>query len=148
MDLPAALPVLHLPAELRYNLFLALKEALNNVVKHARATEVRLGLRLEDHGFTLVIQDNGQGITPAADNGERLVAGHGLANLEKRLAGIGGRCVMHSVAGQGTRIELVVQVPNPDTVHSPASNGSPSPIVATPHNGTPEAQSHHDAHRP
>jgi signal transduction histidine kinase/ligand-binding sensor domain-containing protein len=148
MDMPAALPALHLPAELRYNLFLALKEALNNVVKHSRATEVRLGLRLENNAFTLVIQDNGQGITPAVDNGERLVGGHGLANLEKRLAAIGGRCVVQSTASQGTRIELAVQVANGDTNHWPGSNGSPSPIVATPHNGSPGAQSHHDAHRP
>jgi len=44
----------------RYNLFLALKEALNNIVKHAHATEVRVGLRLENKAFTLVIQDNGR----------------------------------------------------------------------------------------
>src|SRR5262249_41446043 len=62
MDMPTALPTLHLSAELRYNLFLALKEALNNIVKHARATEVRLGLRLESCGFTLIVEDNGQGI--------------------------------------------------------------------------------------
>src|SRR6185436_9975633 len=116
--------------------------ALNNVVKHARATEVRLGLCLENNGFTLVVQDNGQGMSSAADNGERLVAGHGLPNLEKRLAAIGGRCAVHSVASQGTRIELAVQVPNADTAHLPGSNSSPSPIVATPHNGTPEAESH------
>jgi signal transduction histidine kinase/ligand-binding sensor domain-containing protein len=143
MDMPAALPAIHLPAELRYNLFLALKEVLNNVVKHARANEVRLGFRLENNGFTLVVQDNGQGMSPAADNGERLVAGHGLPNLEKRLAAIGGRCTVHSAAGQGTRIELAVQVPNQaETLHMHGSNGSPSPIVATPHNGTPEAESH------
>ena len=149
MDMPAALPALHLPAELRYNLFLALKEALNNVVKHARATEVRLGLRLENNGFTLVVEDNGQGmpLSPAAENGERLMGGHGLPNLDQRLAAIGGRCVVHSTPNHGTRIELAVQIPNGDTVHSIRSNGSASPIVATPQNGSPMAQSQHDAHR-
>lgn len=144
MDMPAALPALHLSAELRYNLFLALKEALNNVVKHARATEVRLGLRLENNGFTLVIQDNGQGmpLSPAAENGERLMGGHGLPNLDKRLAAIGGRCVVHSTPNHGTRIELAVQIPNGDTVHPIRSNGSASPIVATPQNGSPKAESH------
>jgi signal transduction histidine kinase/streptogramin lyase len=62
MDLPAELPKWPMDAELRYNLFLALKEALNNVVKHAHATEVRVGLRLEDKAFTLVIEDNGLGM--------------------------------------------------------------------------------------
>src|SRR4029077_7379698 len=53
MDLPTSLPAMHVDAELRYNLFLALKEALNNIVKHARASEVWLRLRLEGDGFKL-----------------------------------------------------------------------------------------------
>src|SRR5690349_11831056 len=120
MDMPTALPALHLRAELRYNLFLALKEALNNVVKHARATEVRLGLRLDDNSFTVTVEDNGQGL-PVGDiveNGERLVAGHGLPNLEKRLAAIGGRCSIQSTPAQGTRIELAVRVSDLDTFPS------------------------------
>lgn len=149
MDMPAALPPLHLPAELRYNLFLALKETLNNVVKHARATEVRLSLRLDTNSFTLAVEDNGQGLpaTRGIGNGDRLVAGHGLPNLEKRLAAIGGQCMVHSVPAQGTRIELVVRIPDSDTVHPFRRNGAPSPIVATPHNGSPEGQSNDDAHR-
>jgi signal transduction histidine kinase len=55
-------------AELRYNLFLSLKEALNNVVKHAHATEVRIELRLEKDSFTLTVQDNGQGMPARAPN--------------------------------------------------------------------------------
>ena len=51
MDLPVALPAARVDAELRYNLFLALKEALNNVVKHAKATEVWLRLRIEPGSF-------------------------------------------------------------------------------------------------
>jgi signal transduction histidine kinase/ligand-binding sensor domain-containing protein len=143
MDMPAALPALHLPAELRYNLFLALKETLNNIVKHARATEVRLGLCLENNGFTLVVEDNGQGMpsTPATENGARLVSGHGLPNLEKRLAGIGGRCIVHSVPAQGTRVELAVCVPNAGNFQYPRTNGHPSPIVVTPHNAAPQAES-------
>src|SRR5262249_1826438 len=69
MDLPAELPKWPMDAELRYNLFLALKEALNNIVKHARATEVRVGLRLENNSFTLFIEDNGQGLKKPG-NGE------------------------------------------------------------------------------
>ena len=148
MDMPAVLPSLQLPAELRYNLFLALKEALNNVVKHARATEVRLGLRLENNGFTLVLQDNGQGMLSRAPNGngDRIMAGHGLPNLQTRLATIGGRCFVNSVPGQGTRVEFAVQFANDGEFRSPGSNGSPSPIVATPQNGSPTTQSQHDGH--
>lgn len=142
MDMPTVLPPIHLPAETRYNLFLALKEALNNVVKHAGATEVRLALRLEDNGFTLVVDDNGHGMdsSRAPLDGERLFSGHGLPNLNKRLASIGGRCLVHSAPDQGTRIELVVGIPDSDRFSHPA-NGSPSPIVASSGNGSPKAES-------
>ena len=113
MDLPVELPTTHVNAELRYNLFLALKEVLNNVVKHAKATEVRLRLQLEPKAFTLTIEDNGCGL-PDGRNGDthngtnRIASGSGLGNLEKRLAAVGGRCEIHSEAGQGTRVAMIV----------------------------------------
>lgn len=116
MDLPVNLPVTRVDAEVRYNLFLALKEVLNNIVKHARATEVWLRLRLEPKSLTLIVEDNGQGITSAnAAEDERLSSGSGLGNLEKRLAAVGGRCQIHSVPGQGTRVELTVFLNNPSS---------------------------------
>ncbi len=121
MDLPVTLPVISVDAELRYNLFLALKETLNNIVKHAKATEVWLRLRLKNNSFTLEIEDNGQGLATAGQTGdsERISSGSGLGNLEKRLAAIGGRCQIHSVTGQGTRVELTVTL-----------KAMPSPVVA------------------
>jgi len=122
MDLPAELPALRVAAEQRYNLFLAIKEALNNIVKHAQAVEVWLRLRLETEGLTLVVEDNGRGLPETAVAGgvpERLLSGHGLPNLERRLVAIGGRCTVHSAPGQGTRVEMSVRL-------EPAA----SPIVA------------------
>jgi len=121
MDLPAELPPLNIAAEQRYNLFLALKEALNNVIKHAGATEVWLRLRLEPRSLTLIVEDNGRGMPVAAGGkaGDRLLSGHGLPNLEERLAAIGGRCTVHSTPGQGTRVEMAVPL-----------EPSASPIVA------------------
>ena len=112
LDLPAQLPAVNLPAELRHNLFLAVKEALNNVVKHAQATEVRVGLELLARAFKLVIEDNGRGLggsdaTEAAHRG-RVSSGHGLPNLQKRLENAGGQCVLDSKAGRGTRVEMTV----------------------------------------
>ncbi len=150
MDMPATLPPLHLRAELRYNLFLALKEALNNVVKHAHAMEVRLGLRLDADSFTVTVDDNGQGLPAVrtAENGDRLVMGHGLPNLENRLATIGGRCIVKSANGQGTRIEFIVPISDAESPHPLRANGNglPSPIVATPHDGSSTGQSEHDVH--
>jgi ligand-binding sensor domain-containing protein/signal transduction histidine kinase len=112
MDLPVTLPAARVEAELRHNLFLALKEALNNVVKHARASEVWLRLRVEAKTFTLMVEDNGQGIDAAGGDGEvhadRLTAGSGLANMEHRLAAVAGRCEVHSQPGHGTRVEMTV----------------------------------------
>ncbi len=126
MDLPVQLPVARVDAEVRYNLFLALKETLNNIVKHAKATEVWLRLRIEPQLFTLAIEDDGQGLPEAGGQGEvilgkeRITSGSGLVNLEKRLAAVGGRCKINSVAGQGTRVEMAV-----------ALNSSASPIVVS-----------------
>jgi ligand-binding sensor domain-containing protein/signal transduction histidine kinase len=119
MDLPVTLPAARVEAELRYNLFLALKETLNNVVKHAQATGVWLRLRIEPNTFTLIVEDNGRGIPVAGGGGaagiraDRIAAGSGLANLEKRLAAVAGRCEIHSQPGHGTRVEMTVAL-NPE----------------------------------
>ncbi|HLP77453.1 MAG TPA: two-component regulator propeller domain-containing protein [Candidatus Paceibacterota bacterium] len=116
MDLPTALPEMRVDAELRYNLFLALKETLNNIVKHAGATEVWLRLKLNAGSFTLIVEDNGRGLNGRAGGAaglgnDRLSSGSGLGNLEKRLRSVGGTCRIESVAGQGTRVEMTVKVP-------------------------------------
>jgi len=127
MDLPVELPLTRVEAEVRYNLFLALKEVLNNIVKHAKATEVWLRLRLAPGRFTLEIEDNGQGLNAPGNpaGAERLSSGSGLGNLEKRLSAVGGRCEIHSTTGQGTRVEMTVFLKN-----------AASPVVAI---GTDEA---------
>jgi signal transduction histidine kinase len=114
LDLPDTIPPLHLDAEARYNLFLVLKESLNNIVKHAHASEVWLRLRLEQDGFTLVLEDDGRGLSDASLDGKktRISSGHGLLNLEKRLHAVGGKCVIESVQGRGTRIEMTMGAQN------------------------------------
>jgi signal transduction histidine kinase len=112
MDLPVTLPEARVDAELRYNLFLAVKESLNNVVKHAKATEVWLRLKVAEKSFTLSIADNGRGLAAVsgASASGRISSGSGLLNLEKRLAAVGGRCEIHSAAGEGTRVEMTAAI--------------------------------------
>ncbi|MEY4916098.1 MAG: hypothetical protein RL616_11 [Verrucomicrobiota bacterium] len=117
MDFPVMLPATRVDAEVRYNLFLALKEALNNLVKHSHATEVWLRLTIAPESFTLAVEDNGRGL--AAENAggknagaDRLASGSGLSNMEKRLDAIGGRCEISSTAS-GTRVALTVFVASP-----------------------------------
>jgi len=112
LDVPAQLPEHQLQAEVRHNLFLAVKEALNNVVKHACATEVWMRVSIKPGAFVVALEDNGRGLVAAAaaESGKsgRVSSGHGMKNLEKRLAAAGGQCVVDSEPGQGTRIECTI----------------------------------------
>ena len=116
LDLPPQLPPIAVPAEARHNLFLAIKESLNNVVKHAQATEVSFQLKLHASAFTFAIKDNGCGFTADSPNEnigapDRIATGHGLRNLAQRLEEMGGKCVITSAPGQGTQVELTVPLP-------------------------------------
>jgi len=114
LDVPMQLPALELSAEIRHNVFLALKEALHNVLKHAGATEVGISLKLLPEGFELVIADNGCGFnpTPLAEPVQlpRPGGGNGLTNMRRRFEELGGRCEWDTSPGHGTRVRLVISV--------------------------------------
>jgi ligand-binding sensor domain-containing protein/two-component sensor histidine kinase len=102
LDVPAQLPDRPLSTEVRHNLFMAVKEALNNALKHAEASEVRIGLAAVDGGMTITVTDNGRGFLIDQARSK----GNGLENMRHRLAQIGGRLVLESTPGSGTRIRL------------------------------------------
>jgi ligand-binding sensor domain-containing protein/signal transduction histidine kinase len=114
LDFPIDLPPWPLGAETRHNLFLAFKETLNNTIKHSAATEVRISLSLQPNAFVLAVKDNGRGfdprLQPSANDG-RITGGHGLPNLERRLAAIGGRCEIKTSTSEGTLVAFIVAVP-------------------------------------
>jgi signal transduction histidine kinase len=116
LDMPLQLPAWALTAEVRHNLFLAYKEALNNAVKHASATEVRISLVLGASDFELCVTDNGAGfdvwkkISENAIQPDRFGGGNGLGNMKRRLEEIGGACEIESASGQGTRVKFSVKV--------------------------------------
>jgi len=84
IDIPENLPNIEVIGEIRRNVFLVVKEALNNILKHAKATEVSIKLIRVEDGLTLYIQDNGIGI-----NMDKLRQfGNGLKNMKKRMADI------------------------------------------------------------
>jgi len=80
-------PAFGLDSRRRHQLFLAFKEALANVVRHAGATEVRLSIRLEHGEVRLSVTDNGRGLP----EGGRTDAMDGIANMRARLEKAGGR---------------------------------------------------------
>jgi signal transduction histidine kinase len=104
LDVPMVLPAVPLSADVRHNLLLTTREALQNAVTHAAATVVRLTLKLEADGITIVIADNGKGFEPAQVG----TKGNGLENMRCRLQAIGGRLEITSQPGQGTRVSLNV----------------------------------------
>lgn len=104
LDVQRDLPALSLPPEQRHGLYLAVKEALNNAVRHAKATEVTLRLKVKDRHLEVTVRDNGCGF----DTTGRRNGGNGLHNLQDRMLGLGGECRMRSEAGQGTTVELLL----------------------------------------
>jgi ligand-binding sensor domain-containing protein/signal transduction histidine kinase len=120
LDFPMQLPAWPLTAEVRHNLFLAFKEALNNAVKHAASTEVRVSLSINPLGFSLRVEDHGVGfIMPAraghangngAPESDRADSGNGLVNMRQRLDEIGGLCEIRSVPDEGTLVTFTVPV--------------------------------------
>lgn len=102
LEVPPQLPALPISPELRHNVFLAAKEAVNNVVKHSQATSAWLRLHLQPQSFTLEIEDNGQGLPPGAQDKGR----NGLRNMRKRLEEIGGAFELAPGPEGGTRVSL------------------------------------------
>ncbi|HEY8396548.1 MAG TPA: ATP-binding protein, partial [Flavihumibacter sp.] len=82
---PETLPTVEMSGEKRRNVFLCIKESLHNIVKHSRATEVRIIFKL---GPQLVIQihDNGVGFQDIMIR----EFSNGLTNMRKRMEGIDG----------------------------------------------------------
>jgi signal transduction histidine kinase/ligand-binding sensor domain-containing protein len=113
VQVPPQLPAHSLSAEARHNLYLAVKEALHNAVKHSNAREISFQLLIRPDAFTFVIKDDGGGFDPAptvpatADE-SRLAPGQGLRHIGQRLTAIGGTGVIRSEPGTGTTVELTL----------------------------------------
>jgi ligand-binding sensor domain-containing protein/signal transduction histidine kinase len=107
LDLQHDLPERSLPPEMRHNLFLILKEALTNALKHASAREVHVQARAESDWLEFLIEDDGKGFRPqeAARAGKR----QGLGNMRHRANALGGTLEIKSIPGSGTSVRLRVQ---------------------------------------
>lgn len=97
--------VLGLPHEVqvssqtRHNINMAVKEAVHNVIKHSKASEVTVRMVYTDGVLNISIEDDGVGFEP-----DDKVGGHGLTNMKQRLANIGGSCSIESKPAKGTRV--------------------------------------------
>ena len=106
--IPVTFPAVILEGKLRHDVFLAVKETLNNIVKHAKATEVEFRMSVTDDIIHINVNDNGQGFDTST-----VERGHGIENLSTRLASLGGNCTVTSEPGKGTSIKMSLPLPKP-----------------------------------
>jgi signal transduction histidine kinase len=121
VDLPMTVPARVVPADARHSLFLAVKESLNNIVRHARATEVVLQGSVGADALELTLRDNGCGFDgPPVD-----AYANGLRNLRQRMAEVGGVYEVRSAPGEGTTVHLTMRLTgvNRQNERSVASRG-------------------------
>lgn len=118
-EAPEDLPDIRLSGEQRRNLYLTMKEALHNTIKHAEASRVAIEFRVEDT-IKVVIRDNGMGIR--ADELRRF--GNGLRNMRQRMEAIGGSFTISGT--DGTTVELCCPL-----LHLPVDKAPPAAAVQT-----------------
>ena len=96
-----------LPESLEINLFRVVQELMQNAVKHAGATTVRLQLRYEHDTLQLTYRDDGRGFTPSRAG---QASGNGLVNIEQRVALMKGTYQLQSARSEGVAVEISVPV--------------------------------------
>ncbi len=106
VDIPEELSHLHLPLGFRRRFYLIFKEAVNNIIRHAHAEKVYLGIRKEGRSLVMTIVDDGKGF----DN-ESVGEGNGLNNMKKRAKSLNGSLVIESAMEKGTTVKLRASIP-------------------------------------
>jgi len=95
IHVPEKVPNHSISGEKRRNVYLAIKESLHNIVKHARAERVNIDFELENNALVVRVHDNGKGIDSDLIN----QFGNGLSNMKKRLEDVGGTMTLANYEG-------------------------------------------------
>jgi ligand-binding sensor domain-containing protein/signal transduction histidine kinase len=98
------------PKESEINFYRIVQESLNNIVKHAHATEAGVTIRRDGNRLVLTIRDNGKGFTPGTGVADGQPGGFGLLGISERAQLLGGRPSIHSAPGQGTTISIAIDL--------------------------------------
>jgi signal transduction histidine kinase len=93
------------------HLYRIVQESLNNILKHAGASRVRLVLERDLHEIRLQIADDGRGLTSSASAGRS--AGFGLQSIAERVQILGGHLTLEAPEGKGVALHVVIPVPEP-----------------------------------
>ena len=100
---PASIPDVALKGVIRRNIYLSIKEALNNIIKHANASYVELKIELQQDELIIYVKDNGKGFP---DNQDGQFFSNGLKNMQRRMEQINGRFKFFNDGGASISIEL------------------------------------------
>jgi signal transduction histidine kinase len=103
IEVPVDLPSVPLDSDLRQDLLMSVKEALHNVLKHARASRVTFRVEVSRGRVGLEVEDNGVGLATSADQ----VRGNGLRHMRERMGRHGGGVELTSSEGR-TRVRFSV----------------------------------------
>ena len=107
LKVPIEFPAANLDSHTRHNLFLAVKESLNNAARHSAGDEVEFSMAIVDQCLQITVTDNGVGFDTSTPT-----TGLGLANLRRRLDAIGGQCSIESRRGHGTSVTMFLPLPS------------------------------------
>ncbi len=110
-DWPLPLPEIRLHPEAAFELYLGVKEALANVLKHARAQTCTLALEITATDISLTITDDGRGFDPTGGepvdgSPEGWPGGRGLKNLQAHAVTLGGTCEVRTQPGRGVTVQF------------------------------------------
>jgi signal transduction histidine kinase len=97
-----------LSSQTRHNVIMVVKEAIHNVIKHSKASEVHLHVSFEKGMLAIEIRDNGCGFDIA-----KHPAGNGLSNMKRRVAEMGGTWAIYSNANQGASVQVNLPIQKP-----------------------------------
>lgn len=101
---PAVIPQTDITGEKRRNIFLSVKESLNNAMKHSQATQIRIDITARDNRLVITVVDNGVGI----DTEQLRRFGNGLNNMRRRMENIGGLFRIETKDGSVLTFELPI----------------------------------------
>ncbi|MFN8248831.1 MAG: 7TM diverse intracellular signaling domain-containing protein [Ferruginibacter sp.] len=93
--------------DIRRNVYLIAKEAINNAVKYSHAKKIRVDIEESNEQFNMRFEDNGDGFDMQA-----ITPGNGLENMQKRAESIGARLQIQSQKNRGTAISFSLKIPH------------------------------------
>ena len=103
-SIPDTIPQIAIKSEIHRGLFLVVKEAVNNISKHAKASIIDFNLSISDEDLTLFINDNGIGFENQDSDG------NGLKNMQSRIEEIGGSLSVNSKVAVGTEVKIKIKL--------------------------------------